>query len=96
MQDAQTAFSQCVRVLKPKGILHLLVKARTGNEKTAIVKDNKSLHERFFRYYDPHDIEELASANHLSMILLETYNEKDRGPDGRAEILWIHALMEKN
>jgi len=95
VEDVKKALSEFCRVLKQNGVLHVMVKAQTGKEKTAIVTDSLSKHDRFFQYFTKPEMESLLSGSGFETILLEQYKETDRNPQGRPEVEWILALAKK-
>lgn len=93
--EVRKALKEFNRVLKKDGILHLLVKAQTGKEKTAIIKDSLSKHDRFFQYFTVSEIEELITESGYKKIYIEQYRETDKNPKGRPEVEWIWLLARK-
>ena len=83
------------RVLKPKGILLVLVKAQMGNDKTAIVSDTFSGHDRFFQYFTKDEINNLLDNVGFEIIKLEQYMEIDKNPQGRPEVGLILSISRK-
>ncbi len=51
IRDVKKSLREFHRVLKNRGVLYILVKAKIGKTKITIVKDSLSKHERFFRYF---------------------------------------------
>jgi len=94
--DVKKALSEFQRVLKPNGVMHTLVKAQTGLEKTAIVSDRTSGHERFFQYFTQDEIATLLREAGFAEIKTEQYRETDRNPNGRPEVEWILTLSKKD
>ena len=47
-EEVVRALREFNRVLKPGGVMHVFVKQQLGNEKTSVVSDTLSGHERFF------------------------------------------------
>jgi ubiquinone/menaquinone biosynthesis C-methylase UbiE len=91
IEDVTKALSEFSRVLKSGGVLHVFVKAQTGNEKTAVVSDALSNHDRFFRYYTEQELRELvANAGFEDM---DTSVLPD--PHGRSEVTWIALFAKK-
>ena len=91
VEDVKKSLREFYRVLRNKGLLHLYVKRQTGKEKTEVVKDTLSNHERFFRYYTEEEIK-----NYLHEV---SFKIKDfairQDPHGRKEIKWISLFAEK-
>lgn len=91
-----TALSEFYRVLKSGGVLLVLVKAQTGDEKTAIVTDAFSGHDRFFRYFTPDELKQYLEKVGFQLIRLEHYREIDKNPKGRAEVELILSFSRKD
>ena len=91
IEDVRKALSEFSRVLKTGGILHVFVKAQTGTEKTAVVSDSLSNHDRFFRYYTEQELRELVTDAGFEEI--DTSLLPD--PHGRTEVTWIALFARK-
>ena len=91
--DVKKALNEFNRVLKRSGVLCVLVKQQMGKEKTSIVTDSLSKHNRFFQWFSKTEINNLLNENNFSIIYLE-----DNYPDlaGREEVKWVIALAKKN
>lgn len=89
--DVQTALTEFYRVLKPGGMLYVLVKEQMGEQETEIVADTLSGHERFFRYYKQAELSNLLEA--AGFIVNEQLREED--VHGRKEISWIKFFAVK-
>ncbi len=87
--------SEFSRVLKPNGVLHILVKAQTGDKETAVVSDSFSGHDRFFRYFTQEELQNLLQEQRFGNIKTEQYKETDIDPKGRPEVELIHTLSRK-
>lgn len=96
VNDVEQALSEFYRILKKPGVLHVLVKAQTGTEKTAIVSDALSGHERFFQYFTKSELEKLLTDAGFALIKTEHYNEAEKHAHGRAEVEWLVALAKKS
>jgi len=90
--DVKKALSEFNRVLKKEGVLCVLVKQQMGKEKTSVVTDSLSNHDRFFQWFSKTEIKNLLNENNFSIISLE-----DNYPDlaGREEVKWIFAFAKK-
>ncbi len=93
--EVKRALSEFNRVLKPDGVIHTLVKAQTGAEKTAVVSDSLSNHDRFFQYFTQKEITTLLNEAGFVGTTIEQYKEIDKDPKGRPEVEWILALSKK-
>jgi len=76
-------------------LLHILVKAQIGKEKTAIVKDKLSNHERFFQYFTQTELKLLLTKAQFKILKIEQYNESQKRKAGRGEVEWILVLARK-
>jgi ubiquinone/menaquinone biosynthesis C-methylase UbiE len=95
VDDVKKALSEFNRTLKPNGILHVLVKAQTNNEKTAIFSDSLSGHDRFFQYFTQEELQGLLQHQGFESIKIKQYKETDENPQGRPEVEWILSLSKK-
>ena len=95
VDDVEKALSEFRRVLKQGGTIHILVKAQKGKDKTAVVTDKLSKHNRFFQYFTKREIEGLLTKQEFRIIKMDQYKETDTNPKGRSEVEWILALAKK-
>jgi ubiquinone/menaquinone biosynthesis C-methylase UbiE len=91
IEDVKKSLQEFHRVLKNKGILHIYVKAQTGSEKTAVVTDVVSHHDRFFRYYTKEEMK--GYIEKLGFKIRQLTIEEDG--HGRNEVRWISIFAEK-
>ncbi len=94
-KEAQDAIQEFHRVLTNNGILHILVKAQTGKNKTAVVSDAFSGHDRFFQYFTTDEIGRFLARAGFETIKLEEYRESDKKANGRPEVGLIYSLSRK-
>jgi len=91
INDAMKALREFNRVLKTGGILHVFVKAQIGTEKTAVVSDSVSNHDRFFRYYTEEEL--------ISLVIAAGFDDLDISSHadlhGRSEVIWISLFGKK-
>ena len=90
--QVEQAIREFNRVLRKGGILHVFVKQQPGEEKTSVVSDHISHHERFFRWFKVDEVKNLLTGNDFSILHL-CDNLPD--PGGRVEVKWIYALAKK-
>ncbi|HWY79580.1 MAG TPA: class I SAM-dependent methyltransferase [Candidatus Sulfotelmatobacter sp.] len=95
IEDVKKALSEFNRVLKKQGLLYVLVKAQTGKEKTAIVSDTVSHHDRFFQYFLKDELENLLIEAGFQIISLEQKNELKMQMNNRPEVEWILSYSRK-
>ena len=96
IEEVQTALGEAYRVLKSRGVIHILVKAQVGAEKTAVVGDRLSGgHERFFQYFQVEEMKELLEVAGFSLHSIKQYNETETIPNGRPEVELIWALATR-
>ena len=93
--DMRKALSEFHRVLKTNGVLHVLVKAQTGSEKTAVVEDTVVGHKRFFQYFTQDELQELLTEAGFNQEMIRQYNDTEEFPDGNPNLEWILALSRK-
>jgi ubiquinone/menaquinone biosynthesis C-methylase UbiE len=91
IDDVQKALAEFFRVLKRDGIVYIAVKAQTGNEKTAVVSDTLSKHERFFRYYTSEELTGLLLATGFEMV--STGIKEDM--HGRSDVQWLEFIARR-
>lgn len=94
VENVQQALAEMKRVLKPGGILHVVVKAQTG-DKTAVVSDKLSGHDRFFQYFTLDELTGLLKASKFELISKKEYSEIETIPHGRPEVRLIWCLARK-
>lgn len=95
-EDVQQALSETYRVLKKPGLLHVLVKAQTGTDKTAVVSDKLSGHDRFFQYFTLEEMKRLLRDTGFKVVLDKEYSEQETKPHGRPEVRLIWCLARKD
>ena len=96
VEDVAAALGEFQRVLKAGGILHVVVKAQTGEAKTAIVKDKFSNHDRFFQYFSLEELGNLIRQAGFDVTMIKQYNETETIANGRPEVELIWALGKKS
>lgn len=87
--DVQQATREFYRVLRPNGVVHILVKAQTGKEKVAMAGG------KIFRFFTMNEVEQLLIQQRFSMLDLDRYTESERTIGGRHDTEWILALARK-
>jgi len=95
IKDVRKSLLEFNRVLKTNGLIYILVKARIGKAKTAIVKDSLSQDYRFFQYFTKNELTKLLGSTGFKIIKIDQYNERDKNPKGRREVEWISLLAKK-
>ncbi len=95
VHEVEKALSEFSRILKVGGILHVLVKAQTGKNKTAVVTDSLSKHDRFFQYFTLDEIWKLIKNSGFEILKADQHKETDRNPNGRPEVEWVRVLAKK-
>ena len=91
IKDVKKALAEFYRVLRPRGVLYVSVKAQMGDEKMAVVSDSLSKHERFFRYHTEEELTALIEGAEFGVI--ETSIEDDM--HGRSEVQWLEIIARK-
>ncbi len=95
MTEVLTALKESTRVLTAGGVIHITVKAKSGDKETAIVTDKLSQHERFFRYFTVEQINQMFPGERWGILQLDKYREIDKNSNGRSEVEWILVLARK-
>lgn len=88
-EEIEKAISEFHRVLRPGGVIHILVKSQTGTEKVITSMG------RTFHLYSPSETEVLLSQAGFSVFELDEYLESERTDGGRPDTHWILALARK-
>ena len=91
IEDVEEALREFFRVLKSGGYLYVYVKAQAGKEKTAVVADSLSKHERFFRYFTSEELSGLLTEAGFEISTSETEDD----PHGRTEVRWLEIIAQK-
>lgn len=91
IEDMKKSLKEFHRVLKSSGYLYVYVKLQQGEEKTAIVSDVLSNHERFFRYYTQEEIASLLSDTGFDVLDSHLCDDLH----GRPEVKWIEVMARK-
>jgi ubiquinone/menaquinone biosynthesis C-methylase UbiE len=95
-EDVKRALGEIYRVLKKPGLLHVVVKAQTGANKTAVVSDKLSGHDRFFQYFTVDELSQLLTAAGFNITHIKEYSETETIPHGRPEVKLIWCLAQKD
>lgn len=90
-EDIIQALQEFHRVLKHKGILYVYVKKQQTEEKTAVVTDSLSYHDRFFQYFTLDEMKELLGKTGFSVV--QTDEQEDSHE--RKEVQWIMIIGKK-
>lgn len=96
VEDVKLALGEMSRVLRPGGVLHLVVKSQTGDSKTAVVSDKLSGHDRFFQYFKLDEMTSLLEVVGFKILHSKEYSEIETIPHGRPEVLLIYCLARKD
>ena len=91
-EEVSQAIKEFHRVLKQDGVIHVFAKQQQGEEKTEVVSDTLSGHDRFFQWFTKDEIKSLLEDTGFTLQLIED-NHKD--PADREEVKWIVALARK-
>ena len=95
IDDVVAALHEFWRVLKKDGIIHVRVKAQTGKEKTAIISDALSKHERFFRFFTHDEMKQLLLDAKFTLVSSLEFSEDEEIKHGRPEVKIIVVLAKK-
>jgi len=91
IEDVEKTLGEFNRVLKSGGILHIFTKKQLGEDKTAIVSDSLSNHDRFFRYYTKEELSNLVTKAGFGDLDISFASD----PHGRKEVTWILLFGKK-
>ena len=92
IKDVLKALKEFYRVLKPNGIIHVLVKQQQGKEKTTIISDKISGHDRFFQWFTKDEIKSLLEKVGFT---IQKIQDEYKDPAGRKDVKWIIVLAKK-
>lgn len=96
VENVRQALAEMHRVLKKPGLLHVVVKAQTGANKTAVVSDKLSGHDRFFQYFTTDELSQLLTEARFTIAHVKEYSETETIPHGRPEVKLIWCLAQKD
>jgi ubiquinone/menaquinone biosynthesis C-methylase UbiE len=96
VENVKQALTEMHRVLKKPGLLHVVVKAQTGTDKTAVVSDKLSGHGRFFQYFKTDELSQLLTEAEFGIVHIKEYSETETIPHGRPEVRLIWCLARKD
>lgn len=94
-EDVRKAFQEFVRVLKPSGVLHVLVKQQMDSKKVKVFTDGQHEGARVYRFFTKPELNNFLSEFGFKTIVLESYQENERNPHGRHDVMWLHALAQR-
>lgn len=92
VEDVSKALSEFHRVLKQEGVILVFVKQQQGEEKTSVVSDKLSGHDRFFQWFTKKEIKSILEQ--VGFQIEEIYDEY-KDPAGRDDVKWIFAFARK-
>src|SRR5690606_9201271 len=94
LEEVKQALKEFDRVLKPGGILHILVKLQKDSQKVKIFS-NEAGDSRVYRFFEKEELKSLLEQAGFQSVILETYEENERNPQGRHDVTWLHSLSKK-
>lgn len=95
IDQVKKALAEFDRVLKPQGILHVLVKLQKDEHKLKEYSDDTGQYSRLYRFFQKDELKSLLEEAGLQVFILETYEENERNPNGRHDVTWLHSLSKK-
>ena len=96
VEDVRVALNEMARVLKNGGKLHVVVKSQTTDQKTAVVTDKLSGHDRFFQYFTVEELCNLLEEAGFDVTNIKEYSEIETIPQGRPEVMLIWCNATKS
>lgn len=90
--QVKQVINEFFRVLNDNGILYVFVKKQRGSQKTAVVSDTLSKHDRFFQYFNENEIKQYLRDNGFEILKTDIQNDLH----GRNEIQWIMVIGKKS
>lgn len=96
IEDVKLALREMSRVLRPSGVIHVVVKSQIGENKTAVVSDKLSGHDRFFQYFKFDEMTNLLEEAGFKILQSKEYSEIETIPHGRPEVRLIWCLARKD
>lgn len=94
-ESVQNSLAEFNRVLKPNGILHILVKKQKDSQPVKVFTDKESGESRLYRFFQEEELKIILGKAGFHTIISETYEENERNPKGRHDVTWIHSLSKK-
>lgn len=94
-EEIAQAFSEFRRVLKPNGMLHILVKLQKDQDKIKVFSDEQYPGTRLYRFFTQEELKQWLESNGFEIQILDTYDENERNPRGRHDVTWLHSLSKK-
>lgn len=98
INDVEKAIKEFYRVLIVGGIIHILVHAQRGKEKTKVILDSLTGNRRFFQYFKKKELKELMQKMGFKIIKISRFNEAETYPQiegARKNVDWILVLARK-
>lgn len=92
IEEVGQVLQEFYRVLKPRGVVHISVKQQPGKEKTAVVSDTLSGHDRFFQWFTKSEIQLLLEKSGFT---IQEIQDECQDVAGREDVKWIVALARK-
>lgn len=95
VDEVKTALKEFARVLKNKGVIHIMVKAQLDEDKFKTVNDKRNRSERFFQFYTQEELKKCAHAAGLREVKMYQFADADSKQKYDNPVEWIVFLGEK-
>lgn len=93
--EVEHALSEFNRIMKPEGMLHVLVKLQKDADKVKIFTDGIGTGARLYRFYTKDELAAHLQKFGFELVIMDTYEENERNPKGRHDVTWLHCLARK-
>ena len=97
VEDVKKALKEFNRVLKSKGVIHILVRANISNKKFETETDKKTNSKKFFQYFFKDEIETLIKDAGFSTVKLYQFKDPNSAKKYNERLVeWIRFLGRKD
>lgn len=93
--DVQKALVEFHRILRPEGLLFVLVRAKTDQQERPVIESNSAV-ERHFQYFTPEQMQTLVTNAGFEIAKIEKIPESERRAHGRPEVQQLEVWAVKS